>query len=86
MTTQEALYGLTLPDDLAEEAEASGLLAPGALEQVIREEIKRRRSDPLFEIMDRLVSADKGDLTEADVAAEIQAYRAEKRATRASGR
>lgn len=77
---------LTLPDDLAEEAEASGLLAPGALEQVIREEIKRRRSDPLFEIMDRLVSADKGDLTEADVAAEIHAYRAEKRATRASGR
>jgi post-segregation antitoxin (ccd killing protein) len=77
---------LTLPDDLAEEAEASGLLTPGTLEQIIREEIKRRKTDRLFDIMDRLAVADKGDLTEADVAAEIQAYRAEKRADRAGSR
>jgi post-segregation antitoxin (ccd killing protein) len=77
---------VTLPDDLAEEAEASGLLTPGTLEQLIREEIKRRKTDRLFDIMDRLAVADKGELTEADVAAEIRAYRAEKRADRAGGR
>ena len=76
---------LTLPDDLADEAEASGLLTPGTLEQIIRDEIKRRKTDRLFEIMDRLAVADKGELTEADVAAEICAYRAEKRADRAGG-
>jgi post-segregation antitoxin (ccd killing protein) len=77
---------LTLPDDLAEEAEASGLLTPGSLEQIIRDEIKRRKTDRLFDIMDRLAVADKGELTKADVAAEIHAYRAEKRADRAGGR
>ncbi len=76
---------LTLPDDLVEEAEASGLLTPGTLEQIIREAIKRRKTDRLFDIMDRLAVADKGELTEADVAAEIRAYRAEKRADRAGG-
>ena len=77
---------VTLPDDLADEAEASGLLTPDTLEQIIREEIKRRKTDRLFDIMDRLAVADKGELTEADVAAEIHAYRAEKRADRAGGR
>ncbi len=55
------------------------------LEQIIREAIKRRKTDRLFDIMDRLAVADKGELTEADVAAEIRAYRAEKRADRAGG-
>jgi hypothetical protein len=77
---------LILPDDLADEAEASGLLTPDTLEQIIRDEIKRRKTDRLFEIMDRLAVADKGELTEADVAAEIHAYRAEKRVDRAGGR
>ena len=77
---------LILPDDLADEAEASGLLTPDTLEQIIRDEIKRRKTDRLFDIMDRLAVADKGELTEADVAAEIRAYRAEKRADRAGGR
>jgi hypothetical protein len=77
---------LTLPDDLAEEAEASGLLTSDTLEQIIREEIKRRKTDHLFDIMDQLAASNKGELTEADVAAEIRAYRAEKRADRAGGR
>ena len=74
---------LTLPDDIAQEAEANGLLTPETLEAIIRSEIKRRKADRLFEMMDHLAAADKGDLTEADIAAEIQAYRAEKRAGRA---
>jgi len=77
---------LTLPDDLVKEAEASGLLTPGTLEQLIRNEIKRRKTDRLFSSMDRLAVADKGEVTEAVVAAEIHTYRAEKRADRAGGR
>jgi hypothetical protein len=60
-----------VPDDLADEAEASGLLTPDTLEQIIRDEIKRRKTDRLFDIMDHLAVADKGELTEADIAAEI---------------
>ena len=74
---------LTLPDDIAQEAEANGLLTPEALEQIIRLEIKRRKTDRLFEMMNHLAAADKGDLTEADVATEIEAYRAGKRTGRA---
>ena len=76
----------TLPDDLAKEAEASGLPTPSSLEQIIREAIKRCKTVRLFEIADHLAVADKGELTEADVAAEIRDYRAEKRAGRAGDR
>jgi hypothetical protein len=80
MVTREIT--ITLPDELAAEAQQKGLLTPDAIEQLIRGELWRRKSDRLGEIMDRLAAADKGDLTEADIADEIVAYRAEKRAGR----
>jgi hypothetical protein len=80
MVTREIT--ITLPDELAEAAQQNGLLTPGAIEQLIRGELWRRKSDRLAEIMDRLAAADKGDLTEADITEEIAAYRTEKRAGR----
>jgi hypothetical protein len=76
---------VTLPDGLAAEAETNGLFTPDSLEQIIREESKRRKTAHLFDRMDCLAVANKGELTEADVAAEIHAYRAEKRADPARG-
>jgi hypothetical protein len=80
MATREIT--ITLPDELAEEAQQNGLLTPDAIEQLIRSALWRRKSGRLGEIMDRLAAANKGDLTEADIADEITAYRAEKRAGR----
>jgi hypothetical protein len=74
---------LTLPDSLAREAEASGLLTPQGLEALLREEVQRRRVTQLFEAADRLAALPP--LTEAEVEAEIQAARAERRAARESG-
>lgn len=73
---------LTLPDSLAREAEAKGLLTPQALESLLRAELQRGHVNQLFQAADRLATLPP--LTEAEVDAEIQAVRAEKRAARAS--
>ena len=73
---------LTLPDSLAREAEAKGLLTPQALESLLRAELQRGRVNQLFQAAERLATLPP--LTEAEVEAEIQAARAERRAARAS--
>jgi post-segregation antitoxin (ccd killing protein) len=71
---------LTLPDNLAREAQAEGLLTPETLERLLREEVRRRRVDELFEAADRLAALNVPPLTDAEIEAEIQAARAERRA------
>ena len=68
---------LSLPGSLAE-AEAGGLLRAEFLEAVLREEIRRRRVDQLFQAADRLAGIGQ-PLTEAEVEAEIQAARQQRR-------
>lgn len=77
---------LTLPDGLAREAEATGLLTPESLERLLREELRRRRVDQLFEAADRLAEISGRPLTEEEVEAEIQAARRARRATDARRR
>ena len=74
-------FKLTLPDSLAREAEASGLLTPEAIEALLREEIRRRRVNQLFEAADRLANLDMPPLTESEVEAEIEAARRSRRAS-----
>lgn len=66
---------LTLPESLAREAEASGLLTPESLESLLRAELRRRRVNQLFDEADRLASLEVPPLTETEVEAEIQAVR-----------
>ena len=66
---------VTLPDGLAREAEANGLLTPESIEFLLREELKRRRVRGLFAAADRLANLDSPPLTEAEVEAEIVAAR-----------
>lgn len=75
-----------LPDNLAREAQASGLLAPQALEALLRDELRRRRVDRLFESADRLAGLAGHRLTERELEAEIEAVRREKRSSHARGR
>lgn len=69
---------LTLPDSLAQEANAWGLLNPSSLVDLLRSEIRRRRVDNLFDAADRLAGLVEPSLTEAEVEAEIQAARSQK--------
>jgi hypothetical protein len=66
---------LTLPDNLAQEAEANGLLKPEFITAMLRAEIRRCRVNKLFTAADRLAVLDR-PLTEADVESEIAASRA----------
>ena len=69
---------LTLPDNLAREAEANGLLKPEFIASLLRAEIRRRRINKLFAAADRLADLDE-PLTDAEIEAEIAASRRERR-------
>lgn len=68
---------VSLPDDLAQQAQAAGLLRPAALETLLREAMKRRDIDQLFASIDKLNALEPA-LTEAEIDAEIDAARAER--------
>jgi hypothetical protein len=76
---------LTLPDKLAREAEANGLLKPEFMAAMLRAEIRRRRVNKLFTAADRLAVLDQ-PLTEAEVEAEIAASRRERHSSDESRR
>jgi hypothetical protein len=72
---------ITLPDQLAADAQRAGLLTPQALEALLREAIERREAvDQMFEAMDRIQAADLPPMSEDEIQAEIDAVRAERRA------
>jgi hypothetical protein len=74
---------LILPDNLAQEAKANGLLKPEAIAALLRAEIRRRRVNKLFAAADRLTASDQ-PMTETEVEAEITAARQARRSTDAS--
>ncbi|MEJ7862205.1 MAG: hypothetical protein WKF90_11305 [Pyrinomonadaceae bacterium] len=65
---------LTLPDNLAREAEANGLLRPEFIASLLRTEIRRRRVNKLFAAADRLADLDE-PITDAEIETEITASR-----------
>ena len=73
---------VTLPDDLAQQARKAGLLRPEALAALLRDAMRERRIERLFSTMDKLAQL-QPPLTEAEIAAEIEAARAERRARKA---
>ncbi|MBI4189896.1 MAG: hypothetical protein HY525_05095 [Betaproteobacteria bacterium] len=81
MTTLE--IKLSLPDSVAKEAQAAGLLAPEAIESMLRERLRARRIAELREAIDQMASGGDAPMTMEEIEAEIQAYRQERR--RASG-
>lgn len=77
---------ITLPDQLAQEATTAGLLTPEAIERLLREEVRRRAVDRLFEATDRLAASGLPPLTDAEVEAEIRAARIARQSARAGSR
>lgn len=73
---------LTLPDPVAREAQAAGLLTPEAIEAMLKRELRRKAGQQLAESAAALGAVDLPPLTEDEIQAEIDAYRAERRARR----
>ncbi len=68
---------IRLPDDLAQEAKAAGLLRDEVIEGLLREALRRRQLEELFTTMDKLASL-KPQLTAAEIDAEIAVARTER--------
>ena len=76
---------ITLPDQLAQDAQRAGLLSEAAMEKLLREQLQGRRRDELFAAMDRMAQTpEPAAMTPEEVAGEIRAVREQRRA-RAAG-
>lgn len=71
---------LSLPPELAQEAEERGLLSGEAFGRLLRQALRRERVESLFSAADRLASAGMAPLTDEELEAEIAAARAGRRA------
>jgi len=71
---------ITLPDQLAAEAQRAGLLSSAAIEKLVRDAIRRSAVEELKEAIDRMAAVDQPEMTPEEIAAEIKAARAERRA------
>lgn len=84
MTTLE--LKLTLPDEVALEAQRAGLLTEQAVGRLIEEAVRREAGKKLLDAMQRLRAANVPPLTEEEIAAEVKAVRAARRAAGEAGR
>ena len=75
---------ITLPDQLAQEAQSAGLLTSPTIERMLREQLRGQRVDELFEAMNRMAAVDTpAAMSPEEVAEEIRIMRAERRAQNA---
>ncbi len=76
---------ITLPDQLAQEAQRAGLLTSDTIERMLRQQLKAQQVDELFQSMERMASTDTpAAMSPEEVAEEIRAMRAERQAKRAN--
>ena len=83
MTTLEVT--LNLPDQIAQEAQRAGLLSSQAIERLIEEAVRREAGKKLLDAMQRLREANVPPLTEEEIAEEVKAVRAARKASGAAG-
>ena len=75
---------INLPDELARDAQAAGLLTPEALEQMLREQLRKRAGEQLRGLWARRPTEQLTPETEQEIVAEVRAVRAERRKRGAS--
>jgi len=83
MTTLEVK--LNLPDQIAQEAQRAGLLTERAIERLIEEAVRREAGKKLLDAMQRLREANEPPLTEEEIAAEVKAVHAARKAAGEAG-
>ena len=70
---------VSLPDDLAQQAQAAGLLSEGAVARLLRRALREQSaSERLGEIFEKLDAQGEPPLSDAEVAEEIAAARRER--------
>lgn len=74
---------IQLPDDLAQDAQAAGLLTPEALERLLREQLRKQAGERLREAWQRLPDELTPEI-EQMIDEEVRAARAERRKRNAS--
>jgi hypothetical protein len=70
---------LSLPDQLASQAKAAGLLTAESIERLVRDAIRKAAAQRLIEVGKRLREPGTPEFTEAELEAELKAVRAELR-------
>ena len=70
---------VSLPDTLANEAQAAGLLTSQAIERLLREAVRSKAVHELFETADRLAAANIPPMTMEEIQAEVDAIRKARR-------
>jgi len=75
---------IDLPDNLVKEAKNAGLLAPDAIEAMLRETLRRRAVNGLFTAADKLAAANFPPMTMEEIQEEVNVVRAQRK-QRASG-
>jgi hypothetical protein len=73
---------LSLPDDLAQKATKAGLLSAEAIQDMLREQLRRQAGETLREAWNRLPKDELTPEVEQEVVEAVRAYRAEQRARR----
>lgn len=77
MTTVE--IKLSLPESIAQEARAAGLLRSEAIEQLIADALRTKAFDEFLSVAEHVEAAGNPPMTTDELEAEIQAYRLERR-------
>ncbi len=76
---------ITLPDQLAKEAEEAGLLSPESLERMLRQKLEAPSLKQVFEAVDRgNANDDTPYMSPEEIAEEIAVMRAERRALKSA--
>ena len=78
MTTLELT--LNLPDELANKAQAAGLLNSEAIEKLLREQLRKQAGEELRAMLNKAGASSALPMSEDEIQAEVEAYRAERRA------
>ncbi|OGA11852.1 MAG: hypothetical protein A3D95_05420 [Betaproteobacteria bacterium RIFCSPHIGHO2_12_FULL_69_13] len=68
-----------VPDELAKQIRAAGLLDEATLEKVFRDALRKQAVGELFAALDEIEAAKLPPMSEEDIQAEIDAARAERR-------
>ena len=73
-------FTVKLPDELAKQIRAAGLLDAAAVERLFREALRKQAAGELFSALDEIEAAKLPPMTEEEIQAEIDAARVERRA------
>ncbi len=80
MTTLE--LKVTLPEQLAKQAKAAGLLKSEAIAAMLREQLRKQAGEELQVMMDKLAAANFPPMTTDEIQAEVNAVRRTRKAGR----